>query len=554
MKATPELRVRESITQLQDRYAAGDKAPLENLWRAWIKLKKLPAQDPRSFFTLAGYHGEPFRGPGKTEAGYWGGYCHHGNVLFPTWHRVYVFKLEEALRSFPGCEHVTLPYWDEASTDSQVNGIPWALTRASVELDGKTIQNPLRSFTLTMDIVDQLAGDESIYTKPKGYKTVRYPLAGLVGTPQRRQVSDEHNAKFSDANAVRDLNQNVVDWLAGHVIVDQTWLQKRGATALMYRQCLDTASYTLFSNRTSANNWNNDVSALGGGPMVVSLEQPHDNIHLAVGGFDVQLDGKPPKPGKDDFSPICGANGDMGEPDTASFDPIFYFHHCFVDRVFWLWQQRHGCTDKLQIYTKYPGTNSSDDQGPTPGIEPHMPLDLDTPLFPFYKADETPYTSADCINIETDLGYTYGPGSLQDLPAPISTPASGRTVIAVSGINRAKIHGSFVISAFANADGKTVHLGSQGVFNRWNAEGCANCRTHLEVKAFLDVPPAAGGLVAGDTEALLADESSYEVQVRTHDRVISSRAPARQAAAELLAAATVGDDQPEFRFDIRKLR
>ena len=551
VSAKPKLRVRQSITQLQDQYTAGKKTPLENLWRAWIEIKKLPPKDPRSFFTLGGFHGEPFRGPGKTDSQYWGGYCHHGNVLFPTWHRMYVLKLEEALRSVRGCQDVTLPYWDETSTDSQVNGIPWALTRPTVKLNGKTIPNPLRSFKLTADIVDRIKDDQSIYSKPKGYKTVRYPLAGLVGTPERKQESENHNAQFSDDVALRDLNQNVVDWLAGNVIVDGAPL-KGGATATMYRQCLDTPSYTLFSNRTSANHWNGDVSALGGGPMVVSVEQPHDNIHLAVGGFDVQLDGGPPIPGQNDESPIRGANGDMGEPDTAGFDPIFFFHHCFVDRVFWLWQQRHGFTDELRIYDKYPGTNSSDDQGPTPGIEPHMPLDLDTPLYPFHKADETPYTSADCINIETDLGYTYGAGSLLDLPAPTSTPAGARTIIAVTGINRAKIHGSFVISAFAKMSGQTVHLGSQGVFNRWNAEGCANCRNHLEVKGFFDVPPAATGQVPGATEALVADENSYAVQVRTHDRVIHPHQSAPQLAAGRATAAD-DDDQPDFRFEIRTL-
>ena len=53
---------------------------------------------------LGGYHGEPFRGAGWGSSPYWGGYCNHGNVLFPTWHRVYVLKLEEALQSMPGCE------------------------------------------------------------------------------------------------------------------------------------------------------------------------------------------------------------------------------------------------------------------------------------------------------------------------------------------------------------------------------------------------------------------------------------------------------------------
>jgi tyrosinase len=64
MNATPQLRVRRSIQELQDEYTAGDKKPLENLMRAWKAIKELPADDPRSFFMLGGYHGEPFRGAG----------------------------------------------------------------------------------------------------------------------------------------------------------------------------------------------------------------------------------------------------------------------------------------------------------------------------------------------------------------------------------------------------------------------------------------------------------------------------------------------------------
>ena len=88
-------------------------------------------------------------------------------MLFPTWHRVYIFKLEEALRSAPGCENVTLPFWDETSQDSLDNGVPWALTRESVELDGQTIPNPLRSFGLNAGIVDSVTGDGSNYSKPR---------------------------------------------------------------------------------------------------------------------------------------------------------------------------------------------------------------------------------------------------------------------------------------------------------------------------------------------------------------------------------------------------
>ena len=121
------LRVRRSITELQNEYKKGNKKPLEDLMRAWKGIKDLPPDNPQSFFVLGGYHGEPFRGAGWGSTSYWGGYCNHGNVLFPTWHRVYLLKLEDALRSIPGCADVTLPFWDETSDESTTTGIPWAL-------------------------------------------------------------------------------------------------------------------------------------------------------------------------------------------------------------------------------------------------------------------------------------------------------------------------------------------------------------------------------------------------------------------------------------------
>jgi hypothetical protein len=79
-------------------------------------------------------------------------------------------------------------------------------------------------------------------------------------------------------------------------------------------------------------------------------------------------------------------------------------------------------------------------------------LTLASPLDPFKKTEngkERAYTSFDCINIERQLGYTYGPGSLEQpaelmaaLPAAV---ANLRTVI-VTGINRARVRGSFLIT------------------------------------------------------------------------------------------------------------
>src|SRR5205807_2170612 len=192
---------------------------------------------------------------------------------------------------------------------------------------------------------------------------------------------------------------------------------------------LDAPNYTVFSNTTSAAQWNADLDS--GVPPIVPLESPHNSIHLAVGGFDMP---------NYDRSPIDGANGDMGENDTAGLDPIFFFHHCHVDRMFWLWQKKHGFTDHLEIIPEYPGTNSVDNQGPTPGVVPNSWLTLETPLAPFKKVEngkERTYTSLDCINIEKQLGFTYSKGSLEEAPkaAKAAKREESAKMVRISRIN-----------------------------------------------------------------------------------------------------------------------
>ena len=527
MKASSELRVRRSIPELQDDYTKGNKKPLEDLMRAWKGIKELPPDDPRSFFLLGGYHGEPFRGAGWGNTSYWGGYCNHGNVLFPTWHRVYLVKLEEALRSIPGCEDVTLPYWDETSDDSLKNGIPWALTQADFVLDGETISNPLRSFVFNKTITDNINGDNPNYSKPKGYETVRYPLSGLVGTDADRAATKAHNDKYPDyAENVKLLNQNVVNWLTSSIVVNGQKIPTD--VKAKYIACLDAPNYTIFSNTTSVAQWNEDLDS--GAVPVTPLESPHNDIHLAVGGFDV--------PGQGDFSAIEGANSDMGENDTAGLDPIFYFHHSFIDRVFWLWQKKHGFTDHLEVMAGYPGTNSVDSQGPTPGTVPNSWLTLESPLDPFKIQEngrERAYTSLDCINIESQLGYTYGTGSLEQQPEFTSLqPGHSTKVIRVSGINRAPIRGSFLVSAYANIGGKKYHVGTEAVLSRWSVQGCANCQTHLEAKAFI-------GLQGFRAESL--ESAEYEIEIRTRDGLLSQ--------PQALATALPTIEKKLFRFEVR---
>jgi tyrosinase len=57
------------------------------------------------------------------------------------------------------------------------------------------------------------------------------------------------------------------------------------------------------------------------------IEDIHDRMHGWTGGFN-------PSPPPD--------SGDMGTVVSSAFDPIFWSHHCMIDRLWYLWQLRNG--------------------------------------------------------------------------------------------------------------------------------------------------------------------------------------------------------------------
>jgi len=531
-------RIRLSIQDMQDMHDRGDTAMLDNLVKAFRGIQALPPSDPNSFEALAGLHGEPFRGFGAVNPNVYGGFCNHNNILFPTWHRVYLLKLENALRStgIPGCENVTLPFWDETRNLIIHDGrdpIPACLTEPLYPLDGRRVPNPLYSYKLQQAIVQWTLGANSRYSKPAGYTTVRYPLSGLVGTPEDRAASDFHNKGYPDPSTnTTILNGNVRNWLEGTVVIpDDPEHSRRPDTYSVYARflrCLQAPNYTVFSNIPSQNQWIKDHG--GGSHYTVSLESPHNAIHLAVGGFY--------QAGVYNADPIRGANGDMGANEMAGFDPIFYLHHCFIDYVFWQWQKRHRSTaaGSLNIIPGYPGTSSVEGSAasyPDRDIEPGTPLDLNTPLYPWKKDDGSWYTSNDLVDIENQLDYSYGRGSLDHIPR---LPFPGRSFLGqpdaadivltkrVSGINRAEIEGSFVIRTFVTLKtGERVEIAREPILSRWEVASCANCKLHLDVESLVPIDETLMSAILGPSYhyapgAAIDDKHvKYEVEIQTLD-------------------------------------
>lgn len=328
--AIPKLRVRKDIRDLND-------TELDQLVRAFQKIITLPPDHDNSFFKIAGYHGFPGTG-----------YCHHEDPLFPTWHRAYLYRLEEALCQESGTYNLAMPFWDEVSDATQSEGLPSIFTSKMYTFSDtkETILNPLFSYKLQKDVCGDQNPDSHNYNKHAGYETVRYPYSGLVGTQKDCNETDEHNKKVNSLQSdkiVELLNQNIKVWLGpedpDHIVAAKTKEK--------FMASLKAPNYTVFSNTESASKWNDEHKDQPE-RIVTSLEAPHNSIHLAVGGFEYPGGEKPIN-----HNHYPGANGDMGENETAAFDPVFFFHHCFIDCMFWKWQVVKDFTETLEIDPKY---------------------------------------------------------------------------------------------------------------------------------------------------------------------------------------------------------
>lgn len=55
--------------------------------------------DVRSYFKVAGIHGLPYDSYNEKDRTpkIQGGYCRHSDILFPTWHRLYVLLIERLI-------------------------------------------------------------------------------------------------------------------------------------------------------------------------------------------------------------------------------------------------------------------------------------------------------------------------------------------------------------------------------------------------------------------------------------------------------------------------
>ena len=133
-----------------------------------------------------------------------GGFCQHGSILFPVYHRAFQIQMEKAIRYYAGeiareyedpevreryikvANELRLPYWDWASADTMINGVPELFTEEKVPVqlppneDPDFIINPLKYYTFVEEItyLDDnwyTIGSQEYRTYKKGEETARHP-------------------------------------------------------------------------------------------------------------------------------------------------------------------------------------------------------------------------------------------------------------------------------------------------------------------------------------------------------------------------------------------
>ncbi|KAM3065503.1 hypothetical protein ACMFMF_010988 [Clarireedia jacksonii] len=327
--------------------------------------QQLDEKSDLSYYGIAGIHGRPYRPWGGVKGdnpGGWQGYCTHSSILFAPWHRPYLALFEQALYSivqkiastFPAATKARyqqaaitfrIPYWDwAAEPPSGDKYFPTIVGQPSISIITPTsndkpvlIANPLYSFKFNP--LNPVKGDFPSSPENHWPTTLRYPTSGSASAKsQEQQVFDAMASQF-------DSYQNNV------------YLIMRDPN---YKR------FDAFSNHQ----W-----APGNAPGTYgSIEDVHNSLHSETGG-----------------------GGQMGDPDYAAFDPLFWLHHVNVDRLFAIWQALNPSSYAID---KPSGDGTFSIQSGTQETSK-------TPLAPFNDATGKTFWDSDGARYTTTFNYAY---------------------------------------------------------------------------------------------------------------------------------------------------
>ncbi|CAM1508854.1 Fc.00g025930.m01.CDS01 [Cosmosporella sp. VM-42] len=402
-------------------WALNNPIQLSLFIRAMRIFQAMDFQERLSYFQVAGIHGLPAipwdndPAPMEVTNSYPGTYaqvdvtpdfyCSHQSLIFPTWHRAYMLLFEQRLWEIMNTQVLPeipssfqaqwqkmadtwrMPYWDWAASPE----VPLILlqdTISIVEPDGSSSVglNPLYKFsTANISTFQQPPASVPVLGDQKSFGQWAifgdHPLSATSGTSRWGVNGTDAGVTAEEAAGIENndlVNQALQDpqWtLVGHA-GDLSGSIKDQVSRLFLPSTFD--NYAEFA--TTAHG---DQGPAGW----LSIELIHNCIHDWVGGVGYTTQpsiqgGVPQDP------PNKYGYGHMADLGVAAFDPIFWLHHCNVDRQLAIYQLNNG---KGQWFT---------------GAGPNDPTETD-PMYPFHSDTNFTHYNSDTVQDWTKLGYNY---------------------------------------------------------------------------------------------------------------------------------------------------
>ncbi|KAG9189971.1 tyrosinase [Alternaria panax] len=327
--------------------------------QAFARFQAMDQSQKTSFYQVAGIHGVPFKqwdGVNGTAGQEMMGYCPHTSSMFGPWHRPYLALFEQVLhdravdvaneypigearnRALGIANRVRLPYWD------------WAMNPPNAQ-EG-VIPESVRRQT----------------------QTVTFPNGTVADIPNPLYRYDFHPLKHDDFAALSEFE---------------------------FKNWNHTVRYPLDPHAANATSRNSDVNVRVGKQQpnlrdmlykLLTTYQPFSQVSNKanggkIGNFETLHDG---------LHNVFGL-GHMGIVEVSAFDPIFWFHHCNIDRIIAMYQARYPDT-WIEDAVQHSGTFA---------VAKCSVLGTASPLAPFHMNALGDMWTATTSRNWTSFGYTY---------------------------------------------------------------------------------------------------------------------------------------------------
>ncbi|KAK6500153.1 hypothetical protein TWF481_010507 [Arthrobotrys musiformis] len=311
---------------------------------AWRELQLASEADDLSFYQLSRIHGAPFGPWQMPEQGNYNrqvGYCTHHSVIFLPWHRPFLLLLEQTL------------YRKAREIANRFSGD--ARTRFLAAADSLRLPYWDWSDPNTQSHIPTIVTAATVSVIQPGPNGA--PVGETIPNPLKSYT-------FQSADSIASFWQNFARW--------RTTLRQPTNGGVTQEDVADRTLQNGYANRRQSTYLAFSLARFN--DFAASIESVHDEVHGAVGG-----------------------QGHMTYVPYSAYDPIFWLHHCNMDRLMAMYQS-------AQPNTFLEPANSV----PT-FANPSSPLDtVDTPLYPFRQRDGSWWTSQNVSTANTIFSMSYG--------------------------------------------------------------------------------------------------------------------------------------------------